>query len=137
MSNNQDAPMSAFFGTFERLKVSNVIGSVVLDVTHTKDVITIVTDRGTLTMTAYGDCCSESWFESVDVDPSAIGGSLTEYEESFEGEKEPAADEWAYVKTYFGTLKTSTGRITYELRNSSNGYYGGYTECRWLPVEAA
>lgn len=102
------------------------IGAKLLDVKADHDTITLTTDRGILIATADGECCSSSWFESVDID--GIGGELTEFDESTEappGFEDPPEEDYECIKVYFGTIKTTKGRITYEMRNSSNGYYGG------------
>ena len=91
--------------------------------------ISLVTNKGTLHMWAGGDCCSHSWFESHDSD--AEGGTITKFEETY-GERTESAD-YDVLQTYFGTVYTTKGRVTYELRNSSNGYYGGYVNWTWVP----
>jgi hypothetical protein len=87
------------------------------------DVLRIDTDAGTWTLTAYGDCCSESWWEAVE-DSGALGRRVTE----FEAHPEWTADEASkqeVEKVYGFELKTTHGALCFELRNASNGYYGG------------
>lgn len=99
------------------------IGAQLLSVTVDpgREMFELVTSRGTLRAQSEGDCCSHSWFESVDID--GIGGVITKFEETG-GVEVPSADHEC-LQTYFGTVYTTTGRLCYELRNSSNGYYGG------------
>jgi len=104
------------------------VGSVLLRVEcNGQDKLSLVTNAGTLLMVADGDCCSRSWFESFDSD--AEGGTITSFDEYYGKEwDDPDLD---CVKQYFGTVYTTKGRVTYELRNSSNGYYGGSVNWHW------
>lgn len=84
-----------------------------------------------------GDCCSHSWIEhignpeachlarfidwqEVNIDPSDDGLSEDEKEAANSGE----------LKFYFFKLTTSKGETLIEMRNSSNGYYGGMLHLR-------
>lgn|SRR5574343_1612208 len=79
-----------------------------------------------------GDCCSHSWVEhignpeachmaqffewrDVGIDPSPDELTADQQREYDEGE----------LKFYFMELSTSKGQTLIEMRNSSNGYYGG------------
>lgn len=104
------------------------VGLTVLSVASTPERITLLTSGGTFTLTAEGDCCSSSWFEHTD-DDGIMGGVIT----SVEGTDPPAG--WAmppdghegsdYLQCTFVTVATTKGRLCIELRNDSNGYYGG------------
>jgi hypothetical protein len=92
----------------------------------------VFTDRGRYTLTAEGDCCSESWFEHVDLPPPVLGRPVLKvsaadkdgsHVESDTSHPEYLQDEH---EISFATLATDRGAFTFELRNSSNGYYGGY-----------
>lgn len=80
-----------------------------------------------------GDCCSHSWIEhignpeachmahfeswrEVSIDPSPDSLSEEQKREFDNGE----------LKFYFFALGTSKGETLIEMRNSSNGYYGGW-----------
>jgi hypothetical protein len=117
-----------------------LVGGRLIDVRWSQGDITVVTDKGTLTMTAYGDCCSSSWFESVEVDPGLEGSVVIKVDQ----EADPRPD-WVEtpskveeyeecIQYYFGTIYTDKGRITWEMRNSSNGYYGGSILDSWVPA---
>lgn len=100
------------------------------------DRFTIETDRGTFVVVAEGDCCSNSWFENID-DAGVVGGLVTRVESSDppSGFEMP---EWSgpdYIACYFTTIMTSKGRLLLEMRNSSNGYYGGYYGVSYTPKE--
>lgn len=108
------------------------IGARLLRVSGSRYTLTLVTDRGTLELNADGECCSDSWFESWESD--AEGGLITSLE--FDGDDRLATDhdDWSdgcERKVYFGAIKTTKGRVLYELRNESNGYYGGSVSLWW------
>lgn len=73
------------------------------------------------------DCCSYSWFESINnpenlIDARVIG--IEEKDEDYE-EENFKEDSDEVIKIYGYTLKTYKGYTDIEFRNSSNGYYGG------------
>lgn len=104
-------------------------GAMLLAVEHDKhDRLVLKTSHGTMTLTPAGDCCSRSWIESVD-EQGAIGGVVTDWDY---GACE-YLDAYGEEKQYFPVLKTTKGRVHIELRNSSNGYYGGWLNTTWSP----
>lgn len=107
------------------------IGAVLLGTKGNEQQIVLSTSNGTLTLEASGDCCSHSWFESWDSDADA--GVITELDLAGS-----YGDNWEeggnYIQSYFGTIKTTKGRVTWEMRNSSNGYYGGSVDASWQPL---
>ena len=96
----------------------------------------IDTEKTTLKFLAEGDCCSSSWISSVDT-PTSLEkvvsveekdvGRTTQKEAEAEYEKE---HEWPAkcLTLYFYEIKTDKGSYTIEMRNESNGYYGGWLE---------
>ncbi len=75
---------------------------------------------------ADGDCCSSTWFESIEI-PALTGkwGSfLVKSVDSIglPGEKE---DEDGLLQVYGIAISVEIGKIIIDYRNSSNGYYGG------------
>ena len=86
-------------------------------------------------LSAVGDCCSNSWFEHID--GMAPPFTLTE-EPEFDRWMEPKKEvrDWNnpddsgkdVLKIYAIKFKTNRGRASLELRNASNGYYGGTVE---------
>lgn len=77
-----------------------------------------------LKYSADGDCCSSSWFENVDV-PSV--GKIKVFEVL---KREMPQDSWGLsghecLAFYGWSLVTDKGYLDIEMRNSSNGYYGG------------
>lgn len=84
---------------------------------------------------AVGDCCSNSWIEHFDElkEPAEIIDFLeVEMPASFITPVRPQMedDDWDCedIKYYFYELKTNKGSHMIEMRNSSNGYYGGWLE---------
>lgn len=111
-------------------------GQRILSVRHTRETITVVTSSGTLELKAYGDCCSDSWFEHVD-DDGVTGGEITLIEFARDPSKPEVHEEDAdhYVKFYAGTIHTTKGRVCFEMRNRSNGYYSGELEASFSEIE--
>lgn len=114
--------------------LAKAIGATLVKVTREfPDQIDLHTDRGVLRLVADGDCCSHSWFESFESD--AEGGEITSID--FDTAPVNAANAWAdgdERKVYFPLVKTTKGRICIEMRNESNGYYGGYIIPTWDPA---
>ena len=72
-----------------------------------------------------GDCCSYSWFESINNPENIIGERIIGIEIKFE---DGSLDEQGrFIKSYGWTFKTQKGYTDIEFRNASNGYYEG--EC--------
>lgn len=74
---------------------------------------------------AVGDCCSQSFIESLD-DQEVFNNSIFESVESIQGEQKDVDGEvhaWTFYK-----FKTSKGMCTLSFRNESNGYYDGHLE---------
>lgn len=91
-----------------------------------KDVIEFMTsDDKLFTYLAEGDCCSSSWIEHVNGLAALIGHKVINV---VERDMPEAVDDEKYdcLQFYGWTLETAAGRFDIEMRNSSNGYYGGY-----------
>lgn len=113
------------------MSYAKAVGGVLKSVMWDADDIILEMTTGTLTLHALGDCCSNSWFDSVDSD--AVGGALTEIDlQTGTIEDHPQYD---VLETRFGVVKTTKGRVTFTMYNSSNGYYGGYLSYTWIPAE--
>jgi hypothetical protein len=107
-----------------------------------KEQIVFETSRGNFAYFAAGDCCSTSWFEHLDGVDALIGGTISsvddieqsEIGEAFEtlliklGLSTEKADDAGHecIQKYFFKFTTDKGRASLDMRNSSNGYYGGY-----------
>lgn len=105
-----------------------------IDADHDKSYLIFINNLNNFwAYSAVGDCCSYSWFESINnpenlMDARVIG--IEEKEEYYEEESfKEGVDE--VIKIYGYTLKTHKGYTDIEFRNSSNGYYGG--SCEYIP----
>ena len=76
-----------------------------------------------------GECCSDSWIESID-DDQALLGTVTDVEhiEMPDSPDRPPhpEDEYTYRAYYGLKITTNRGRCVIDYRNDSNGYYGGW-----------
>lgn len=112
----------------------NAIGAKLIHVEYNDDEVKLITDKGILSLAAFGDCCSHSWFESME-NHGAIGGLITELDFGCSDADDVTAKETKHrddqVLAYFPTIKTTTGRVMLEMRNASNGFYGGSISASW------
>jgi hypothetical protein len=82
---------------------------------------------------ASAECCSRSWFESINNPENLLCEEIIDIEEKPDSETNgESCDRHDYFATVYGyTLKTNKGYTDIEFRNSSNGYYGG--SCEFVP----
>lgn len=80
----------------------------------------------------FGDCCSTSWIEHLEMPNDVKGATLLSFEDSApitqdhdEHDQENGGD---CIQVYNSVFHTDRGDIVVEYRNSSNGYYGGSLE---------
>jgi hypothetical protein len=73
----------------------------------------------------YGDCCSETWIEHLEMPNNIIGATILDIENIDLPEKEKTIPAEGVHKFYRTIIKTDKGDIDIEYRNESNGYYGG------------
>ena len=93
-------------------------------INHEKDLIRLICDGPALFLSATGDCCSRSWFEHMTGVEALIGHAINAViERPMPGDKEETPDR--VIRFYGWTLETSRGRCDIEMRNESNGWYGG------------
>ena len=90
--------------------------------------VLILQDAKPVTLETYGDCCSQTWIESLDA-PEALLGVVTDVEDiampdlgNIDGTRHTVVEEVAY---YGLKITTDKGRCVIDYRNDSNGYYGG------------
>lgn len=116
--------------TIEEALKGKRIQSFILD--DGREAITFQTDAGAVRLETDGDCCSQTWIESLD-DPDALLGtviSAAQIEMPDLGNVPTPHHEYADVVEYYGLkITTERGRCVIDYRNDSNGYYGG-----WLNV---
>lgn len=82
---------------------------------------------------AEGDCCSDSWIEHIESPPKPekiISMEEIEIPPSYDCDesntKKRNPDHMDSVQFYFYRINTENGSYLIEMRNNSNGYYGGY-----------
>lgn len=93
------------------------------------DELCLVDDKGQHHwLSAVGDCCSKSWFEHITFPtfPFVVKEAIC-VKWDFEPRREEVDDDEGRddLKIYALKFKTSKGHIDLELRNQSNGFYGG------------
>lgn len=103
----------------------DLVGKKVLSFLGNKDTLCFKTDAGIFTYGCEGDCCSSSWFEHVSGVPQLIGHTVISAQtiDMPDIPKEQQRDEDI---AYGYQLTTDKGHFLVEMRNSSNGYYGGW-----------
>ena len=85
---------------------------------------------GPVVLLAEGQCCSISWFESID-DPAALLGTIyaiRHLDLPHRDSPDPTNDDGeSESRAYYGLkISTEKGSAVIDYRNDSNGYYGGY-----------
>ncbi len=92
-----------------------------------KDFIVFECENGdTVAYSAEGDCCSHSWIEHLNGLSELLGKRVNRIVEREMPEMKRG--EYEYIQSYGWTLETETGRCDIEMRNESNGYYGGWLQ---------
>lgn len=100
-----------------------IVGKTILSYNKSHEGLVIQTDAGTLKFYVDGDCCSQSWIESVEA--PKLPAKILAVTEVDIGEVIQGTSEQDHVQKYSTTLKTDQGDFEIEYRNESNGYYGG------------
>lgn len=92
--------------------------------------------RPPVTLRAWGDCCSQTWIESMDA-PDALLGTVQSVEDipmpdlgNIDSQRHQSVDQVAY---YGLKITTEKGVCVLDYRNDSNGYYGGGLEVERVP----
>lgn len=75
---------------------------------------------------ADGDCCSNSWIETVET-PEHLLGTVTAVED-VDMPDLGSRDEYDVIAYYGCKIHTEKGSCLLDYRNESNGYYGGSLE---------
>lgn len=116
-------------------KIKSMIGKLVtnIEVTEGEGTIIFHHENGDRTeFYATGDCCSESWiehFENVSRPEKIVDfveHNICPYPDEIPETKTDHYEE--SMQYYFYKLITDRGEYNVEMRNSSNGYYGGALE---------
>ena len=72
-----------------------------------------------------GDCCSRSWIEHIEGVENLAGQTILEAWTS-NGDRDDNHPDYDCLQIYFYKLRTTAGYVDIDMRNSSNGYYGGW-----------
>lgn len=106
---------------------SELIGLKIEKLFGDKDTLGFRTSDKDFVYTAYGDCCSTSWFEHVSGIDFLVGHTVQSVEDislpEITDPKELSDHEC--LQQYGYRITTDKGYFLVEMRNSSNGYYGG------------
>lgn len=89
-----------------------------------KERLVFQTDKGDFAFVAEGDCCSQSWFEHLSGVEDLINSKIKSVRHVDMGEIAHPSHEC--LQLYGTRIQTARGVFEIEMRNSSNGYYGGY-----------
>lgn len=105
----------------EDLKGKKIVG---IKINKAKDVIELRTlEQESIWLVAYGDCCSHSWFEHINGVDALM---YREIEDVLVRAMPDGQDtEGDLIQFYGWSLVTKRGHFDIEMRNRSNGYYGG------------
>lgn len=77
-----------------------------------------------------GDCCSDTWIESVELPALGFPALVTATKDLDINKTEKL--EYGEIEYYGFKISTDKGEIVIDYRNESNGYYGGSL---WWPNE--
>jgi hypothetical protein len=105
-----------------------------LSVDNAYETITVEFENNTLTLTAYGDCCSHSWFEEFPEYQlqSLIGKTIVDLKHDTKEIDLPFSNVQEVDRNHVYEFHLDDGEVfEFLLRNSSNGYYDGYIGTTW------
>lgn len=129
MANNDD---------FEKSHIGLLVGKTITRVEYFNfpddspgnDYLIFYTKNETFYYNVLDECCSYSWIESIDNKECLIGEKVLRVVSKFMSDESLDSEnpERAARKIYNIDLITRKGTCTIDLRNDSNGYYGGYLE---------
>lgn len=106
---------------------AEMVGKTIKQVAISKDKseITFTFAEGEpLTLEAYGDCCSHTYIESIDV-PDNLLGVVRRVENVDMPEPRLEKDDFDVTDFYGLRIVTDKGHAIIDYRNDNNGYYGG------------
>lgn len=89
-----------------------------------KKAIRFKTTEGDVIAQADGDCCSDTWIESIEM-PARGFPAVVSAAEPIAMPDQVSEDEYSELACYGFRLTTDAGHIIIDYRNMSNGYYGG------------
>jgi len=95
-----------------------------------KDKIMFQTTGGDIVARCKGECCSNTWIESIENTVREFPALVTAAHEIEDGLPDSVSGhpEHDYLQFYGFKVTTDKGVIVLDYRNESNGYYGGSLE---------
>lgn len=121
------------------MKYEDAIGLTIVDLQREGDNLVLLTlsNEPDIVLTPYGDCCSTTWIESIDLTEPLLYAVIKKIEDIDMPDgphvgtiNHPNVD----VVSYYGLrITTNKGISVIDYRNDSNGYYGGYLELSLRP----
>lgn len=97
-----------------------------MKISEDKQSLLFETDIGRFKSWVYGDCCSHSWIEHVELPVNGFPAKVLSVRYV---DMPDLGNGDAECRRYYGfKIVTDKGDILIDYRNDSNGYYGGYIE---------
>ena len=112
-------------------KLERLKGKILIGIKLDNNDLIIETTTENISFHPYAECCSNSWIEHFDEvkEPSEIiEMKEIEIPPSFEEKPTKTDNCEEEMSYYFYEITTDKGSYMIEMRNSSNGYYGGSLE---------
>ena len=143
MENKWDGEEAEYNDDCDRMpsKLEAIVGMTVVEASMGGEVLVLsMNDGGAWLLTPEGECCSKSYWAPAEFNgiENLIGSPVLRVVNRYESTD--SVDELSYdgeicgekfVKVYALELVTAKGSAVFELRNESNGYYGGTYSARW------
>lgn len=113
--------------------MKNLVGKTINRILINEDdtILAFDTDQGIVAFETYGDCCSSTWFDTINGVEALLGQTVLTHEDMPDVKLPESRDqigERHYIEemeNYGEKLTTIKGHVDIIYRNSSNGYYGG------------
>lgn len=118
-----------------------------IKITASKDALLFITTEGDIAVEVQGDCCSNSWVESIELPGLGFPAKVISVDD-LDMPDLGDIDGRDCIKYYGCKIITDRGEIIIDYRNESNGYYGGYlswpdvhygkkdsNKNRWIDIE--
>lgn len=99
-----------------------------LEISKDRKILKIIIDNyAPVFLCAVGECCSESWFAHIGGIEFLVGGTVRKISTRDMSSADVEDEENYQALRHYGyCLSTEKGVFDIELRNQSNGYYGGH-----------
>lgn len=109
-------------------KPNPLIGKTIVSLDNNRDDLVFRLSNGkTIKASTYGDCCSTTWVEHLELPALGFPATVLSVENQGEVKGEDDGD-YDYLRYYITKIVTDRGEIVIDYRNSSNGFYGGCLE---------